>query len=376
MNKKLPTHVVMLFCLWALLLIVSLIITSSTKDLDKCRYYDKKVEAAELSKKCQEAIKEYKIEHGIVILKEDIYESGMLGVKASYITTTSGSLDAKKTSINPDFASVAIDMFKEAGLKVGDEVGCTFSGSFPALNISVMCAIEVFGLKSTIIASIGASTYGANNPEFNFVDMIHYLNEIGLLHVTVDYASLGGGNDTGDSFDDITGKLSEDEMAQIREDTINRINNSNTVYIEEPNFEKNVELKMSIFKKTVSDMKLFINVGGNVISIGIDSEGFISRNGLIEPTVKELSKKIISDKTGLIERYLQKGIYVSQFLNIKSLASNYGIPYNPTAFPTIGDSKVYFEEDYNLLFPIVALVASIGFIISIIYLRKKKIYEI
>ena len=376
MNKKFPIYLFTLFCIWALLLIISIVITLNTKDIEKCKYYDEKVEAAILTKKCEDKIKEYKIDHGIALSKQDTYESGMLGVNMTYITTTLGSLDAKKTSINPDFAAVAIDMFKEAGLKKGDEIGCTFSGSFPAINLSVMCAIEVFGLKPVIMASVGASNYGANDPNFHFIDMVEYLNSIDILRVKVDYASLGGGKDIGESFDDVTGKMTEEEMTQLKESIINRIKESNTILIEEEDFETNVKLRMKYFNEKIPNMKLFINVGGNTISIGSDSEGFISSNGLITPTTKNLTKEIISGSTGLIDRYLKKGVSIAQFLNIKGLALKYDLPYNPVSFGEIGEGNVYYQTDYNLTMPITALVISIGFIVLIIYLRKKKNYEI
>lgn len=376
MNKKFPLHLFMLFCIWALLIIISIAITLNTKDIEKCKYYEEKVNAATLTKTCEDKIKEYKINHGIELSKQDIYESGMLGVNMTYITTTSGSLEAKKTSINPDFAAVAIDMFKNANLKKGDEIGCTFSGSFPAINLAVMCAIEVFGLKPVIMASVGASNYGANDPNFHFIDMVEYLNSIDVLHVKVDYASLGGGRDNGENFDDVTGKMSDEEMAELKNSIISRIEKSETVLISETDFEKNVNLRMNYFNEKIPNMKLFINVGGNLISIGSDSEGFISSNGLITPTTKNLSKKIISGETGLIDRYLKKGIPIAQFLNIKGLASRYDLPYNPVSFGTIGEATVYYQTDYNLAIPIATLVISAGFIVLIIYLRKKKNYEI
>ena len=375
MKKTMPNYLFFLFCLWGLLLIVSIAIVLSSKDEKICRYYDEKVEAATLTKNCQEAIYNYKIEHNIPIDKEDVYNSGMIGTRYSFITTTSGQIDAKRTSINPDFAAVVIDMFKEAGIHKGDQIGCVFSGSFPSLNLAVMCAIQVFKLDSVVMASVGASTYGANNLEFNFIDMVKYLNDLGLLTVKINYASLGGGNDTGESFND--DELTDEEMDDLKNDIINRIKSYDIEMIYISDFQKNIDHRMNLFSKHVPNMKLFINVGGNILSIGSDEEGFITKNGLVKPTLEYISsKKIIANKTGLIERYLCKNIPVAQFLNIKGLASKYNLPYNPKSFPEIGTSDVYYEISYNLTLPIISLVITIGFFVFIIYLKKKKNYDI
>ena len=80
--------------------------------------------------------------------------------------------------------SVLLDGTNLKDLKSGDEVGVFLSGSFPALNISVLCAIQEYGLKPCVMASIGASTYGANYPEFTILDMIEYLNKVAEIDET------------------------------------------------------------------------------------------------------------------------------------------------------------------------------------------------
>lgn len=374
MKKQAPFYIFVLYIVWALLLVAAVLISLNSKAVDKCKYYDIKVAASEKAKECFDAIKDYKLNHGMEISKEDINNTGLIGLRSSFITTTSGQLQAKRTSTNPDFASVAIDMFKELHLKEGDEVGVTLSGSFPALNISILCAIETFKLKPCVMVSIGASTYGANDPDFTFYDMVKYLNDTGLLNVKVNYVSLGGTDDIGLNFSDVTGKLSEDEEKELLEKIKTRISSDSAIFIYEKNYLDNVNLRMNYFSKDVRKMKLFINVGGNQISIGVDEAGFISRNGLIKSNSSYLDKKL-SNKAGLIERYLSKGVNVAQFLNIKGLASKYNLPYDYVGEITIGESDVYYEETYNIAVCVVALSISVLFLGIIVYFRKKKIYN-
>lgn len=376
MKKKAPFYIMLIYIIWALVLVVAILVTINSKEISRCRYYDVKVSAANHFEKCANAIKDYKISHDITIPKEDINETGLIGLRASFITTSSGQLQAKRTTTNPDFAAIAIDMFKELHLKEGDEVGVMMSGSFPALNIAVLCAIEEFKLKPCIMASIGASTYGANIPEFNIYDMIVYLNSIGLLHTGINYVSLGGSDECGGNFSDVTGHLTDEEEKELFDTIVARISSGSSKFIYEKDYVKNVNLRMSYFKQDVSNIKLFINIGGNVSSIGVDDAGFISQNGLITNKQVKPSSIKITDRTGLIERFLKENIPVAQFLNIKGLAYSYNIPYDHVGKITIGESDVYNEVDYNLQISILALALSVGFLVLIIIFRKKKIYNI
>ena len=118
--------------------------------------------------------------------------SGLIGIEYSDITTSLGDLRAKQTSLNPTFAGLVVKWLREAGVRRGDRIAVTFSGSFPALNLAVLCASEVMGLDSFVISSIGASIYGANIYGFTWLDMENRLNQAGLLHRRSRYASLGG----------------------------------------------------------------------------------------------------------------------------------------------------------------------------------------
>ena len=56
--------------------------------------------------------------------------------------------------------------------KVPGTIGAGFSGSFPTLNLAVLAAGEAMNVKVIYIASMGASTFGANQPQFTFPDMV------------------------------------------------------------------------------------------------------------------------------------------------------------------------------------------------------------
>ena len=83
---------------------------------------------------------------------------GIIGVEFNEITTTLGALESKRTSANPNFAAVLVDLLLEADLEEGDKVAMNLSSSFPALNIASIVACETLDLEPVIISSIGSSS--------------------------------------------------------------------------------------------------------------------------------------------------------------------------------------------------------------------------
>lgn len=356
-NKE-PLAITLLFIAWALFLIISVSLTFVTAKTNVNRYYDKQVEAANLSKLAMEKVKERKSELGIPFSQYDKYNNGMIGDVLSPITTTSGILEAKLTSCNPDFAAVYINMFKEIGLRSGDEIAIIMSGSFPMLNISAICAAEVYGLKTCTMASIGASSYGANHEDFTFFDMIEYLNKENIIKIQIDYVSFGGANDDGLEFDE-----------NIRNNILDRINKSNSKFLCESDFQKNVKQRTELIYQKCPNIKFLISVGGTIVGMGIGDAATISYRGLVKPNYLSTNEYIDEDKIGLLDTFLRKGIPVAQMLNVKGIAVDYGIPYNPDVIPEIGKTNAYFEVAYNLYIPIISIIVS--FVLLIFY----KIYR-
>ena len=127
------------------------------------------------------AIKEARINRGIPIDPHyDWSESGLIGQWRSEVTGAYGNLDAKRTSINPNFAAVVVRLLREAQVEPGQVVAVGFSGSFPALNICVCAALEILDLNPVIVSSVSASQWGANHPDFLWVDMEGELRSGGL----------------------------------------------------------------------------------------------------------------------------------------------------------------------------------------------------
>lgn len=359
--KKQEKYFELFLFIWALMLAIAVCATLVTPTKTICRYYDEKIEASNLAKVAMNKIKEYKIANNIALSEDDINETGMLGERYTSITTTSGVLEAKRTSLNPNFAAVIIDMFKEAGVRKGDEVGIVFSSSFPALNISVLSACEVFKLKTCIMSSVGASSYGANNPQFTFFDMSEYLIEEKIFTNSIDLISLGGAYDIGYDFTD------PNEKSAI----IQRIENAEVDYLYEEDFEKNINYRRKYFFDNTPKMKLLINVGGNLVAMGKDECAFPNKNGLINPHYFNNNRITNTAKKGLLDYYLEGGISVVHMLNLKGLALKYDLPYDPSPLPEIGSGNIYFEIKYNTTTPIIAIGISVIFLGGYFIVKRK-----
>ena len=322
-------------------LLVSLLLLEVTKVSVMAQDSRQKLEASEKAAACFEAIYRLKQERGLEMnAAADINQTGMIGLEYSYITTTIGNLEAKRTATNPNMAAVVVDMFSELGLQPGDRVAINCSGSFPALNIAVMCAVEVMELEPYLISSFGASTHGANDPELTWLDMEHHLIEEGLLHHPSDLFSIGGMEDLGK-------EMPEELVSTI----VSRLLGYGYRQFYHEDLLENIRQRYRIYREQ-GDVKCFINVGGNDASFG-DSSVMIHTDGGI---LTELSEK--DNSTGLVQLFLKDGIPVIHLLNMKSLATEYGLPIDPVPLPEPGEGDVYRQIRYRKEIAAAGLVAA------------------
>lgn len=359
MNKK-KNQKNLLSVIWMFIISITVAITLLTPSKAISPFYDIMKEASILAKEAMDAIKEYKINNGIEISFDDKLSTGMIGTSTrTSITTTEGVLEAKRTTCNPNWAAVVVEMFGEANLKPGDEIGAIFSGSFPAMNICVMAAAQVYGLKTCFMAGVGASYYGANQVELTFFDMVEYLYQQGIFTNKIDYISLGGSNDIGNFKNTV-------QHQQEKQEILDRISNSDTTYIYEENFKENIDLRLNYFLDDVPNIKMFVNVGGTMVGFGKGLNAFSQSGFFAAKAPKHTTASLIASRDenmGLIECMRLKGVSVASFLNIKNLCEIYDIPYDPDVMPEIGTGLEYYRTSYSLIPPMIGIIISIGMLV-------------
>ncbi len=342
-----------------LILAAGLFLTESTKQKIPGYYYQTQIEAAEIMSESLKAIKEEREKMGIPIdSKTDPNRTGIIGDGYSKLTTTLGNLAAKRTSTNPDFAALMVKYFKQAGLQSGDIISIGSSGSFPGLIIATLSSCKAMEITPLLIYSVGASEYGANNPDFTFIEMLKILNNNDILPYKLLAVSMGGNNDRAE------GMLYPDSQ-EIIKDIVQR---SNTIFIDTENLTENIRIRMDFFQKTADDkpIKLFVNIGGASVNYGNTSASITYPNGLVinGPEIPA------NPDRGLIFEFQELGIPVIHLLNIRDLALREGIPIDPIPLPKIGQSEIYFETQYQKWIIFLTITASM---IYLVLARKQRV---
>ena len=326
---------------WALLFLatVGLIVIAlveNTLHTVKQRWFDEKVAAAKLAEKAQQTIRSTENAERIVIDPiSDPNETGLIGEQFTIITTDQGNLEAKLTTTNPDFAAVVVHLLKRAGVKKGGYVAISCTGSMPGLNIAVLSAAEAIGAKPVIISSIGASMWGANNPDFSWLDMENFLFKRGIFHYKSVAASIGGRGDRG-------GNLSPDGRKICRE----IIKRNGVPLIEEKMLDDAIKKRYKIFKKHLPKGKkysAYINVGGGLASIG----SFRNLEFLPVGLIKQMPDYNYPIR-GTMILFGKDGVPVINLRDVKKLAKRYGLPIAPQPMPKVPSGGIFFKDYYNV----------------------------
>ncbi len=294
--------------------------------------YELMLEAAQKAQRASREIYLTKYRLGIVNSKNDINRTGLVGEEFTPLTTTPGYLAAKRTATNPDFAGYLTRLLQEHGLSQKDSVLVTMTGSLPGLNLNLICALETLGVPSLRIASLGASSYGANQLEMTWIDMEDVLVREGLLNKRSDLVTLGGTGDVG-------GGLSAETLDFLRK----RCARLGYRLLDAGNRRAQYEERQAAVGNPQS-YSLLINVGGNHLMLGTGPEGRELPGGYIRPDSKTWEKSVSTSTGGLVFDFLAAGVPVLNLLQVEELAQHAGIPVDPSPLPRLGTSPVYFLE--------------------------------
>jgi poly-gamma-glutamate system protein len=294
---------------------------------------ESQLRAAERMLRGMMCIRDARLALGIgVDLAIDPNGTGLIGEEYTDLTTTQGSLRAKRTSLNPQFAGLALSLMRRAGVQKGDRVALCFSGSFPALNIAVLAACEELEVNPFIISSVGASAFGANIPGLTWLDMERILFEQGQISHRSSFVSLGGIVETEGGID---GTGIEQGMQAICK--------HGAIYLDEGHRGK---LLADIERRETLNLAggppaIFVNVGGNITSLGWVAQAARLENGLLRKV-----PACQSPQRGIIFRMMEQGVPVIHFLNIESLAARNLLPLAPVPLPPIEnmDRKAALER--------------------------------
>ena len=244
-------------------------------------------------------------------MAQQVIGDRLIGEEYTPITTTLGAHDAKVLSLNPEFAAVAVDLLVASGIKSGDAVAVNMSSSFPALNIAVIAAVDALGGKPIIVSSVGASTWGANRPDFTWLDMERELAASGVWAWRSSAAGIGGGNDLGDG-------LSQEGLEQIA----TAIQRNGIKPLGAATLSEAVAYRLSVYRQENQGHlpKVLVNVGGSHVIFGERGHAAFLREGLTAGYRPSLA---LAD--GLAAEFIKGDRPVIHFINIQRLAAQYNI---------------------------------------------------
>jgi poly-gamma-glutamate system protein len=298
-------------------------------------FFEEKVAAARLTRTAFETIREERKRRAIPIDPEaDPAGSGLIGQLLSPVSTNPGVLPAKQTSVNPNWGAVVAHLLKRAGVEPGDYVAVGLSGSFPALNIATLAAIQAIGANGIVISSAGASQWGANIPTFMWPDMEKILFDRRVLTLRSAAISRGG-------IDDRALGLSR-HGRRLLDDAILR---SGVPLLEVRDYNESVEKRMSLYKELAGDnpIKAYVNVGGGTVSVGTKVGKLKFKPGL-NTNVPRGAEEIDSVMT----RFADDGVPIIHLTLIEKLAVQFGLPEQPVIMPLVGEGKVFVRETYQM----------------------------
>lgn len=263
----------------------------------------------------------------------DPTRSGLIGVASSTITTNSGDLESKQATINPNWAAVVVRLLAEAEVESGDKVAVAVSGSFPALNLAVYSALQALDIEPITIVSGSASQWGANLPEFGWLDMTRELRAANLIDIKADVATLGGIEDRGIGIDS-AGIAAIERSAQRA-----------GVEISVPvSYEASVTERIRLYRELAAGQPIaaLINVGGGTATTGPNSIDHYFGSGLIR-TAPSRAFRVPS----VMGYFLQQNVPVINFTGIRELTTRFDLPYPVLEPVSIGTGGVYRSESYR-----------------------------
>jgi poly-gamma-glutamate system protein len=236
----------------------------------------------------------------------DPYRTGFIGLEWSPLSTTLGALPAKRTVCDPRWSVVVRRWMESLKLQSGDCVAVYSSSSFPGMAFNVLRALESLRLEPLLIVSLGASTWGANDPLFPWPLIEKALRSAGYLRTKAMFYTLGGGREIGGGMPD------EATSVLVKAAEVNDV-----PIVKKASLDEMVQWKMDLLEQ--HHAKALISIGGSEANMGPGNDILRLRPGL------HLSGEAGS---GVIGRALRAGYPVVHLLNIKGLCAETGVPYD------------------------------------------------
>lgn len=289
------------------------------------------LEAATVQAAAIAAVRAERLARGIPINPEiDRNETGLIGDEYTGLTSTLGSLAAKRSAATPEAAALLVRLLREAGVTKGSRVAVNASGSFPGFALAAIAACGALEADAVIVLSLGSSTWGANRPDFTVADIVLAAMRRGAFPpgygASMAAVTPGGSDDRGLDLD-----------RDLLDAALARVSARGEPVLRPVSLQESVSLRMTLFRSD-GEPDLLMTIGGNYASTGADPD-LALLSGLIKA-----SPSINTDGAGLVQEFLRAGKPVVQVLNVESLFARYGMPFDPYPLRPVGTGRVYRDR--------------------------------
>ena len=224
-------------------------------------------------------------------------------------------------------AALVAHLLDEANLGEGDLVALGASGSFPALIIATLAAAKAMRLLPLPIYSVGASQWGANEPEFTWLRIEDCLEKAGWLDVEPVAVSLGGENDNAKDW-------SQEDRSSVESGIVTR----GHIFLHEADLERNVATRLKLYEERAGGrpIRAFVNIGGAWANLGESTQVLE-----LEPGLNLIGGTPAKEQRGVLFEMAGRNIPVIHLLFVRGLSERYGLPWDPTPLPAPGQGDIY-----------------------------------
>jgi poly-gamma-glutamate system protein len=242
-------------------------------------------------------------------------DEALIGGEWTPLVTTLGDIEAKRVSVSPAWPRVLVREFHRAGLRRGDVVAASFSGSFPGINLAVMSAAGAMGLHLVAASSVTASSWGATDAGFTWPEMEVRFVAAGILRPATVAVSAGGDGDRALDLD-------EDGQSLAREIAARCATQLHARLVDPADLGSAIRARLDAFDAARGGRPIaaFVNVGGTEAALGRSPAVLKLQNGWIGRAPVDASPF-----RGLVARMVEQGIPVLHVLNVRDLAVRWGV---------------------------------------------------
>ena len=135
--------------------------------------------------------------------------------------------------------------------------------------------------------------------------------------------------------------------------------------------EDNIQSRLAMVEQKAStrgEVKLYMNIGGGVASLGGAANSETLPSGLLS----NVKLDAFEEKTGMMFEMARKGVPLINLKNLSSLMKKHELPVDPVPLPVVGEGKLFKAERYDMMYVYGAGILLLGLLSIVIAFDRKQ----